>query len=129
MLDGDHGIVDQLADGGLLGVGLQVRPAGVWRHPEDILGGVFVAVFGVGVGLGLQPAYCSWKASEMYFRKIRPSTTCLYSPASMCPRILSAAAQSVASKTKGSDVPADLPLDAAPLPFALAPRARNTPMC
>ena len=42
-------------------------------------------------------SYRSWKASEMYFRKISPSTTCLYSAASMCPRILSAAAQSFSS--------------------------------
>ena len=30
---------------------------------------------------------------ELYFRKIRPSTTCLYSAASTCPCSLSTAAQ------------------------------------
>ena len=36
--------------------------------------------------------------SEMYLRKIRPRTTCLYSAASMLERSLSAASQSLASK-------------------------------
>ena len=40
----------------------------------------------------------SSKASEMYLRKIRPRTTCLYSAASMLLRSLSAASQSLASK-------------------------------
>src|SRR4030067_2070703 len=43
-------------------------------------------------------ARCSSKASEMYFRKMRPRTTCLYSAASMLLRSLSAACQSLASK-------------------------------
>src|SRR4051812_35689303 len=41
---------------------------------------------------------CSSKASEMYLRKMRPRTTCLYSAASMLLRSLSAASQSLASK-------------------------------
>ena len=47
-LDGDHRVVDELADRGLRGVGLEVRPAGLLRHPEDVGGAVFVGVFGVG---------------------------------------------------------------------------------
>ncbi len=47
-LDGDHGVVHHLADGGLLGAGLQVRPAAFLGHPEDVLGFVLVLVFGVG---------------------------------------------------------------------------------
>src|SRR5436190_5436537 len=57
---------------------------------------------------GLAPAYspslatsfawCSSKLSEMYLRKIRPRTTCLYSAASMLLRSLSAASQSFCSK-------------------------------
>jgi hypothetical protein len=47
-LDGDHGVVHDLADGGLLGVGLEVRPARVGGHPEDVLGLVFVRVLGIG---------------------------------------------------------------------------------
>ncbi len=42
-------------------------------------------------------AWRSSKASEMYFRKIRPSTTCLYSAASIEPRRASAIAHSSAS--------------------------------
>ncbi len=49
--------------------------------------------------------------SEMYLRKMRPSTTCLYSAASMLPRKVSAAAQRVASNPNGAE-----PLD----PLALA---------
>src|SRR5262245_24741935 len=41
---------------------------------------------------------CSSKASEMYLRKTRPRTTCLYSAASIEPRSLSAASQSFSSK-------------------------------
>ena len=37
-LDGQHGVVDGLADGRLLGVGLEVGPAGLPGHPEDVLG-------------------------------------------------------------------------------------------
>src|SRR5438477_8068293 len=57
---------------------------------------------------GLAPAYspspatsfarCSSKLSEMYLRKMRPRTTCLYSAASMLLRSLSAVSQSLASK-------------------------------
>src|SRR5450830_665134 len=50
-LDGHHGVVDELADLGLLGVGLQVAPARLARHPEDVVGEVLVAVFGVDAGL------------------------------------------------------------------------------
>ena len=47
-LDGGHGVVDQLPDGGLLGLRLQVRPARLRRHPEDALRAVLVGVLGVG---------------------------------------------------------------------------------
>ena len=47
-LDGDHGVIHDLADGGLLGAVLQVAPAGGGGHPEDILGLVLVLVLGVG---------------------------------------------------------------------------------
>ena len=33
---------------GVFGLALQVAPAGVGRHEEDVFGAVFVAVFGVG---------------------------------------------------------------------------------
>ena len=50
-LDRDHRVVDELADGRLLGAGLQVRPAAPRRHPEDVLGAVLVRVFGIGAGV------------------------------------------------------------------------------
>ena len=92
-----HRVVDQLADGRLLGLALQMRPARLRRHPEDVLRR------GTRPGLrGRRPgpsrpaslACCSSKASEMYLRKIRPRTTCLYSAASMLPRSASAICQS-----------------------------------
>ena len=49
--DGDHGVVHEFADGGLFGIGLEVRPARFGGHPEDVLGLVFVRVFGIGTGV------------------------------------------------------------------------------
>jgi hypothetical protein len=48
-LNGDHAIIQEFADLGLLGLSAQERPAGFLRNPEDIFRQVFVAVFGVGV--------------------------------------------------------------------------------
>ena len=47
-LDGDHRLIDELADCRLLGLALEMRPPGLLRHPEDVLGPVFVGIFGVG---------------------------------------------------------------------------------
>ena len=47
-LDAGHRVVDELADGGLLRLGLQVRPARLGRHPEDAEGAVLVRVLGIG---------------------------------------------------------------------------------
>ncbi|GIV04128.1 MAG: hypothetical protein KatS3mg015_2958 [Fimbriimonadales bacterium] len=57
-LDGEHGLIDDLADGGLLGVGLEVRPAGFLGHPEDVDSPVLVRVFRVGAALavGFEPS-------------------------------------------------------------------------
>ena len=54
LLDLGHGVVDQLADGRLLGVRLQMRPARFLGHPEHVLGEVFVRVLGGGGVLGQQ---------------------------------------------------------------------------
>ena len=43
-LDRGHGPIDGLADGRLPRPGLQVRPAGCLRHPEDVFGDVLVAI-------------------------------------------------------------------------------------
>ena len=48
LLDGGHGGSEGLANGGLGGLGLDVRPAGAFGHPEDVLCGVLVAVFEEG---------------------------------------------------------------------------------
>jgi hypothetical protein len=47
-LDGRHRVVHQLADGRLRGVGLQMRPACLLRHPEDAYRAVLVGVLGFG---------------------------------------------------------------------------------
>jgi hypothetical protein len=95
-LDGLHGLVHRLANGGLPGASLQIRPACFGWHPQDIDGAILVGVLRVGAlaTLGLQGGVLLLKASEMYLRKIRPSTTCLYSAASMLLPSASAAAHS-----------------------------------
>src|SRR5690606_14606168 len=45
-LDGAHGIVNQRADLGALGVSLQVRPAAFFGYPENVVGETFVLVLG-----------------------------------------------------------------------------------
>jgi hypothetical protein len=45
LLDSNHRFVDQLADDGLLGAGLQVRPVGVGWYPDYVFGEVCVGVF------------------------------------------------------------------------------------
>ena len=47
-LDAGHRVIHELADGGLLGLRFQVRPARLGRHPEDAQRAVLVRVFGVG---------------------------------------------------------------------------------
>lgn len=47
--EGGHRVVDERADLGALGVLLEVVPAGLGRHPRDVLGEVLVLVLGVGV--------------------------------------------------------------------------------
>ena len=49
--EGDHGVVDELADGRELGIGLEEGPAGLLRNPEDVGGEVLVLVFGIGPGV------------------------------------------------------------------------------
>jgi hypothetical protein len=55
-LDRDHGFVDQLTDGGLLGVRLQVGPTRLLGHPENILSRILIAhvVIALGIGCFLQ---------------------------------------------------------------------------
>ena len=50
-LDRDHGVIDDLADLGLLGAVLEIGPARAGRNPEDIEGFVFVRVFRIGAGV------------------------------------------------------------------------------
>ena len=102
-LDGDHGVVDDLADGRLLGVRLAGATSGLPCGTQKML----TARYSSGSS-GSAPASCSAsslaccssKASEMYFRKIRPRTTCLYSAASMLERSASAIFQSSFSKPR-----------------------------
>jgi hypothetical protein len=100
-LDSDHGVVHGLVDGGLLGAGLEVGPVGLGGHPKNVLGLVFVRVFGIGPGVVALPGEelgAVSKVLEMYLRKMKPRTTCLYSAASMLLRSMSAASQSLASR-------------------------------
>ena len=47
-LNAGHGGIDELADRGLPRLGLEVCPACLGRHPENVLGAVLVRVLGVG---------------------------------------------------------------------------------
>ena len=47
-LDGEHGVVDCLADGRLLGFGFELGPARLFGHPKNVDGPVLVRVFRVG---------------------------------------------------------------------------------
>ena len=67
-LDGDHGIIDDFADRGLLGVGLKVGPAGVGGHPENVFRFVFVRV--LGICPGVIPFACQ-KLGSMLLEGIR----------------------------------------------------------
>jgi hypothetical protein len=49
-LDRDHGVIDDLADLGLLCAVLEICPARARRNPEDVLGFVFILVFRIGPG-------------------------------------------------------------------------------
>ena len=50
-LDRDHRVIDDLADGRLLGAVLKIAPTRLWRHPEHVLGFVFVWIFWIGAGV------------------------------------------------------------------------------
>ena len=57
LLDGLHRLVEQGADGRLLRLCLEAPltcPAGLLRHPENAVGGILVAVLGIGPRLGEQ---------------------------------------------------------------------------
>lgn len=76
-------------------------PASLGRNPEDVLS----ARYSSGSSGSAPRARCASSsaclasnASEMYFRKIKPRTTCLYSAASMLLRRASEAAQSLGSR-------------------------------
>src|SRR5437899_1260795 len=109
-LDGDHCIVKVLADGWLLCATLNEGPAGCGRTQKTFSARYSSRSSGSAPFSFCNAACFSSKASEMYFRKIRPRMTCLYSAASRLPRSLSAVAQSVASK----------PSALLPEPFVLA---------
>jgi len=47
-LNGNHRIVNDLAYSGLFGVGLEVRPPRLLRHPEDVLRSILVWILRVG---------------------------------------------------------------------------------
>ena len=95
-----HRLVDELADCRLLCVRFELRPARLGRTQK-----MFSARYSSGssgsapcCSLSLSRMACfSSKASEIYFRKMRPRTTCLYSAASMLPRKASAMRHSSAS--------------------------------
>ena len=116
-LDAGHDVVHELADGGLAGLRLEVRPARLGRDPEDALGAVLVGIFekpGDGVAavagrgrevvLGLRIVDDAPEVRVALLEGVgdvlqeeQAEATCLYSAASMLPRSASAICQSWAS--------------------------------
>lgn len=47
-LNGEHRLIDGLADGGLFGTGFEVRPAGLPGDPEDVDSPILIRVFRIG---------------------------------------------------------------------------------
>ena len=78
-----HGIVNDFADSRLFGVLLQILPAGNFGNIKNIFSAIFVCILRVGTLVSRVLRRVRWKASEIYLRKIRPRTTCLYSAASI----------------------------------------------
>ena len=70
-LDGGHGLIDELADGGLLCAGLQVRPEPL-RHPEHVLGEVLVWVLSDGGVLGEQSSVLRIKCVRDVLQENQP---------------------------------------------------------
>ena len=65
--DGEHGVIEEFADAGLVGAGLELEPTGFARDPEDVFGLVFVGVFGVGAGV---VALASFEAGAHFFEGV-----------------------------------------------------------
>jgi hypothetical protein len=99
-LNRKHGLVDDLANFSLLGIGLKMLPAGFLGNPEDVCPAYSSRSSGSACFSFCNSLWRSSKASEMYLRKISPRTTCLYSEASMWPRNLSAAAHNFCSNPR-----------------------------
>ena len=68
-LDRQHGVIDQLADGGLPGAGLQMGPSGLFRHPEDVFIQVFIGVFGRFKVFGQQGRLLGFKSNGDMFQE------------------------------------------------------------
>ncbi len=56
-LNGDHRIVDPATDAGHARAGLQVRPARIGRHPENVLGQILVRILRIGAGVVALPRH------------------------------------------------------------------------
>ena len=50
-LDRDHRVIDDLADGRLLGAVLEIGPARRGWDPEDVFGAVLVRIFGISASV------------------------------------------------------------------------------
>ena len=102
----------QLCDVSLLPLALYFSPTRGWWHPKDALSGVLISVLkktfafltvnALGLQLGHECRATSFESVGMYFRKISPNTTCLYSLASMEPRSLSAVCHRASGSTPRS---------------------------
>src|SRR5271157_835016 len=91
LLDRIHRVVDDLADLGRLGGGLELPPSGVWRHPEHVLAHVLVAVLRVDVRLLLDGVVPLLEGVEDVLEEYKPEgdvlvLACVHVPAHLIRR-------------------------------------------
>jgi len=66
-LDGNHRVIDNLPDGRLFRVILEIVPSRSGRHPEDIFGAVLIGIFGICACL---VGFASYELRAMLFEAV-----------------------------------------------------------
>ena len=99
-LDRDHGVVDDLADLGLLGAVLEIGPARAGWNPENIFRAILIGIFRVGA-FSLREVYVFFleRVGDV-FEKDQAEDDVLVFGRVHVDRSLSAASQSLASKPR-----------------------------
>jgi hypothetical protein len=112
VLDGEHGIVNGFANGGLLCFGFQLGPAGFLRDPEGVGGAVFIRVFRISSAgtVGFEFGVLRLEGIRNVFEEDQAEDDVLVLAASMLERSASAARQSSFSKPRFAPFSVVLPI-------------------